>query len=91
MTTPDLSLLREAREILRAHPRTVWTEHLRAWTDAFDAAWKDVSTRPSRQNIRHFIACANRLCTAIDAMPPMPEPPAPQGGKVRLDRHQIAA
>lgn len=89
MTSPDMSLLREAREISKAALPSKARDHLRAWTDAFEQAWKDVCVRPTRASLRHLNACTIKVCQAIDAMPPMPEPPASQGG--RVDSARLAA
>lgn len=86
----EISLIKEAREIVRTQPPSKKVEHLRSWADALDEAWREVTLSPSRGNIVRMCQCSTKVICAINAITastPLP----PLAGGIRLDELQRAA
>lgn len=72
----EMSLLKEARELLRAIPPSTKKEILRAATDRFAEANDLFKTSCTRSALRDLIGSATVLCVAISAITtPTDNPP----------------
>jgi hypothetical protein len=86
----DVSLIKEAREIVRCQPPSKKVEHLRSWADALDEAWRGVTLSPSRGNIVRMCQCSTKVIRAIEDITAA-EPPPHLGGAIRPNEMQRVA
>lgn len=86
----EMSLIKEAAEIVRCQPRSPAVDRLKRCNDTLRDAWLLVRESPTRNAIRYFNTWAGHVCRAIDDVHAA-QPTPPQGGAIRLDRHQLAA
>jgi hypothetical protein len=79
----EISILKEAREIYRAQPKTPLTEFLRRGADETQEAYDLLKVSPTRAHIKNFIGLSTLLLVAIAAVTgASPEPPQKGAGEV---------
>lgn len=81
MTTREMSLLLEAREIVRAQPPSLYVAHLKKVADDLHEAYDVLKVSCTRDAATNFIAQFNRTLLAIDKVHEH-NPPAPNGGRM---------
>ena len=79
-----MSLLLEAREIVRAQPMTLYVAHLRSCADQLDAAYERLKQSCTRGAATEFTAAVTRVIMAIERVHAH-TPPTPSGGRMRLE------
>lgn len=75
----ELSVLMEAREIVRVQPMTITVGHLRTCADELHEAYDVLKISCTRGAATRFVAAFNRTILAIEKVHAS-EPTPPQGG-----------
>jgi hypothetical protein len=84
----DLSVLKEAREIIRTQPMSLAVGHLRQCADELYEAYDVLKITCTRNAVTRFVASFNRTLLAIE-MVQGNEPPAPRGGVMPLPVQEV--
>lgn len=79
----QMSLLTEAREIVRAQPPSLYVAHLKKVADDLHAAYDVLKVSCTRDAATEFIAQFNRTLLAIERVHAH-NPPAPSGGRLPI-------
>jgi hypothetical protein len=77
-----MSVLFEAREIVRTQPPSLPVAHLRSCADELHEAYDLLKVSLTREAAARFTAAVTRALLAIDQVKGS-EPPAPQGGALK--------
>jgi hypothetical protein len=85
----EVSLLKEARDVLRTLPPSARREALAHRIDRLQEAYDIIKVSCTRSAIRHMIGSATVLCVALDAVS-TPPPNPPKADAVRETRHDEA-
>lgn len=86
-----MSLLAEAREIIRTNPLSLKIGHLKKCADAADKAYRELVYEFTRDTAQTFTAHCARLVLAIE-MVIADQPTAPRGAKQKVPvQTEIAA
>lgn len=80
----EMSVLWEAREIVRTHPMNIYVGHLRTCADQLHEAYDILKVSCTRTAAKEFVAAYTRTVLAIERVHGR-TPPTPQGGK--LSKH----
>lgn len=78
----EISLIKEAREVVRVQPLSLRTLDLRNNADALDRAYRLLCESCTRENITNFNAQVTRTIRAIERVHKF-DPPPPVGGRAR--------
>lgn len=81
----QMSLLLEAREIVRAQPMNIYTAHLKKVADDLHEAYDILKTSCTRDAATNFIAQFNRTLLAIEKVNER-NPPTPTGGRMPVEK-----
>ena len=87
---PDLSILREAREIVRAQPVSEFTAHLRNCADELQEAYDIVKVSLTRDATKNFLARVSRCLIAIENVHGH-TPAGPEGGAMPVPKQTAVA
>ena len=80
----QISLLLEAREIIRTQPMSLYVGHLRTCADQLHEAYDILKISCTRDAATNFIATFNRTLLAIERVHGH-TPPTPAGGRLPVD------
>jgi uncharacterized protein (UPF0276 family) len=85
----NMSVLKEAREIVRSQPMSIYVGHLKACADKLGEAYDILKVSCTREAATNFIAAFNRTLLAIERVQAH-TPPTPTGGRVPVPREEKA-
>lgn len=90
MATQEISILKEAREVYRLHPKSALTEYLKKAADELDEAYGLLKVSPTRTHIRNFIGLSTCVVVALDLIT-APKDPTPRTDTGKLDKQAKVA
>lgn len=85
----EMSVLLEAREIVRAQPMNLYVGHLRTCADQLHEAYDILKVSCTRSAATEFTAAFTRTLLAIERVKGR-TPPAPNGGRLKADDASVA-
>lgn len=86
----EVSILKEAREVYRLHPKSALTEYLKKAADETDEAYGLLKVSPTRTHIKNFIGLSTCLLIAINLVT-APKDPTPRADTGKLDKKTAVA
>lgn len=92
MAAEEMSILKEAREIVRTRPMDLRVGNLRTCADALQEAYDVLKVSLTRDTATNFIGQITRTLVAIERVHEF-SPPTPTGGRmpVEKEREQVGA
>jgi hypothetical protein len=81
----EVSIIKEAREVYRLHPKTPLTEYLKRAADEMDEAYGLLKVTPTRSHIRNFIGLSTAVMVALNLVN-APKDPTPSAGAGEVDK-----
>jgi hypothetical protein len=78
----SMSILFEAREIVRTQPMNIYVRHLRSCADQLHEAYDILKISCTKEAATNFIAAFNRTLLAMERVQGK-TPPSPNGGRMK--------
>ncbi len=85
----EMSVLLEAREIIKAQPMSIFVGHLRSCADQLHEAYDILKVSCTRTAAQNFTAAFARTLLAIEKVKGH-TPPTPRGGQMRVEQDKVA-